>query len=175
MQKLKTRVLEAYGDHCCICREPNLDVLTIDHVGGWGNIQRRETGRSVFNIIVAEGFPSTYRILCRNCNMRDQFVRRRQQGLVGGRAARERERRGLLKLETFNHYGGASCSFCHKCEGDLDVLTLDHTEPCKLGRNCPYSGWRLYEYLKGLGYPPGYSVMCFNCNWVKGSSRLKHA
>ena len=166
--KVKVRVFGAYGNHCCLCNEPNLEVLTIDHVGGWGTIQRRETKRDVLNIIVSEGFPSTYRILCRNCNMRDQFARRRQQGLVGGRAARERERRERLKLETFKHYGGVKCSCCGKYEDDLDVLTLDHTDPCKLGRDRPYSGWRLYEHLKNLGYPLGFSVMCFNCNWLKG-------
>jgi hypothetical protein len=58
-QKLKVRVLGAYGGHCCLCNEPNSDVLTIDRVGGWGNIQRRETGRGILSIVVGEGFPDT--------------------------------------------------------------------------------------------------------------------
>ena len=125
------------------------------------------------NIVVSEGFPDTYRVLCRNCNMRDQFERRREKGLVGGHAARERHRRNQLKLETFDHYGGARCSCCGKHEGDLDVLTLDHTEPCRLGRNRPHAGWRLYQKLRILGYPPGFSVMCFNCNWLKGIESVR--
>ena len=165
--KLKTRVVEAYGG-ACPCGISDLAMLAVDHVGGWGAEHRRQNvkRRSIYRIVVDEGFPSTYRILCFNCNWRDQFARMRNN-LAGGRAARERENRHRLKQETFAHYGGASCSSCHRYEGDLDVLTLDHDVPCRLGRTRKYSGWRFYALLKKQGYPPGFSVMCFNCNWVK--------
>jgi hypothetical protein len=165
--KLKTGVVEAYGG-ACPCGITDIALLAVDHVGGGGAEHRRLVKRRcIYRIVTEQGFPPTYRILCFNCNWRDELVRRRQRALVGGRAERAREYRRRLKLAVFEHYGGAVCSSCKRHEADLDVLTIDHDVPCRLGRTRKYSGWRFYELLKSQGYPPGFSVMCFNCNRTK--------
>mgnify|MGYP001576518818 FL=1 len=69
-----------------------------------------------------------------------------------------------LKRDALNAYGGCSCVCC----GELHVefLTIDHI----LGggnrhrRQSGVSGSRFYEMLKVQGYPPGYRVLCMNCN-----------
>lgn len=72
-----------------------------------------------------------------------------------------------LRDEAFKQYGGAKCACCSVAE---DVfLTLDHIkgdgaeERRNLGIN---GGWSFYKWLKDHGFPPGYRVLCRNCNWA---------
>ena len=97
-------------------------------------------------------------------HMRDQLARARLALSNNPHARRERERRLAVKREVFTAYGGVRCSRCGGFEDDIDVLTIDHTDPIHEGRSRKLSGWRLYGNLRRAGFPPGYSVMCFNCN-----------
>jgi hypothetical protein len=73
-----------------------------------------------------------------------------------------------FKLEAFAAYGG-SCRCCGESE-EL-FLTLDHVENNgaeerrKLGSKG--RGPTFYRYLKRLNFPPGYQVLCANCNMGK--------
>jgi hypothetical protein len=63
-------------------------------------------------------------------------------------------------------YGGR-CAHCG--EEELLFLTIDHiegggSEDRKLGRG----GVAMYKWLLDNDYPPGYQVLCWNCNWKKG-------
>lgn len=78
-ERLRVKVLGAYGS-VCPCGEARLEALTIDHVGGWGKKHRQEAGTDILRLVRNDGYPDVYRVLCRNCNMRDQFERRRAQG-----------------------------------------------------------------------------------------------
>lgn len=71
-QRLKRRVLEAYGGaQCACCGETESIMLTIDHVAQNGAAHRRETGnsgQSFHRMLEKNGYPPGYRVLCRNCN-----------------------------------------------------------------------------------------------------------
>jgi hypothetical protein len=76
--------------------------------------------------------------------------------------ARQREGRLRLRAECFAAYGGAICSCCG--EQEIEFLNLDH----KGGggndhrRLLGYPG--IYSWLRKRGFPPGYRVLCYNCN-----------
>jgi len=76
-----------------------------------------------------------------------------------------------LKLEVLNAYGGARCVCCG--ETLITCLSLDHIngDGAKHRKETSHGGGgALYGWLKGNNYPPGYQVLCFNCNWAKGTN-----
>lgn len=74
-----------------------------------------------------------------------------------------------VRLSALEAYGGAVCSCCG--ETQLDFLALDHItgnggahrKTNKQARN------GIFGWLKKHKYPPGFRVLCHNCNW---SARL---
>lgn len=74
--KKQAEVLRAYGNKCSCCGESNPAFLTLDHVAGGGQRERRELGGGVMSIYhkaIRDGFPSCYQILCFNCNCARAF------------------------------------------------------------------------------------------------------
>ena len=81
-----------------------------------------------------------------------------------------------IRQDAFNAYGGPQCACC----GTLvdQFLTLDHIDGggaahrAKLRgdskRTDGGGGLKLYLHLKRMGYPPGFQVLCMNCNFAKG-------
>lgn len=87
-----------------------------------------------------------------------------------------KERRQRLKLAAFHAYGGSKCACC----GDehLEFLSIDHLDgdgaehrrslikekgwKSKTGNMC---GHHFYLWLKQNNYPPGFRVLCMNCNF----------
>jgi hypothetical protein len=62
----------SYGENCCmICRESDIDVLTIDHINGGGNQHRKILTHRIEKQLIKDNFPEGYRILCMNCNMKE--------------------------------------------------------------------------------------------------------
>jgi len=74
----KVEVLTHYGGGklaCIKCGYTNVSALSIDHIEGGGNKQRKSTLRassSFYRWLKSEGYPSGYQTLCMNC----QFVKR---------------------------------------------------------------------------------------------------
>jgi hypothetical protein len=67
--KVRREVLAAYGGKCACCGEASEEFLTIDHINGRGNEERREFGRATYVRLRKLGFPKdNYRLLCMNCN-----------------------------------------------------------------------------------------------------------
>lgn len=64
-------VLNALGQVCACCGEPETDFLTVDHIHRDGYLESRQrSGRALWSRIRNEGYPKNrYRILCFNCNM----------------------------------------------------------------------------------------------------------
>lgn len=82
---------------------------------------------------------------------------------------KQTDARRKIKLDTFKAYGGAKCACCG--EKTLEFLTLDHVnnDGGKQRKENPrLAGMTLCRTLRNQGYPPGFAVLCFNCNCAKG-------
>ena len=65
--------------------------------------------------------------------------------------------------DAFNAYGGYICACCG--ENNPKFMTIDHINNItSQDHKAPRSGWTFYHWLKKQGYPPGYQVLCYNCN-----------
>lgn len=77
-----------------------------------------------------------------------------------------------LKDDVFNAYGGYRCSCCG--ESEPLFLTIDHIDGKGAehrrtitadGRNYrDATGYKTYRWLENNGFPPGFRVLCANCN-----------
>ena len=69
-----------------------------------------------------------------------------------------------IKLAAFEAYGGPICTCCK--ETQYLMLTIDHIAGggAKHRRRLGGGGNKLYLWLKRKKYPPGFRVLCFNCN-----------
>lgn len=83
---LRREVLSFYSGSndpkCACCGEARLTVLDLDHINGGGQEDRMKLGSSPFKIyrdLRAKGFPSGFRVLCRNCNW-IEYLRRTKRG-----------------------------------------------------------------------------------------------
>lgn len=68
---IKKELIDHYGGRCVCCNETELLFLTLDHIGGGGNIHRAQfdgvTAR-VYEDLKRRGFPEGFRVLCHNCH-----------------------------------------------------------------------------------------------------------
>ena len=73
-QKIRREVLSHYsGDppSCSCCGENHLEFLTIDHIYGGGNKQKKKIGKVGWAFpkwLKDNNYPDGYRVLCYNCN-----------------------------------------------------------------------------------------------------------
>lgn len=68
---LKIRALAAYGGCCQCCGETHEAFLTLDHIYGDGESDRKNVGQgsNFYRILEKQGFPQgKIRVLCFNCN-----------------------------------------------------------------------------------------------------------
>jgi hypothetical protein len=71
--RLKSRLLQFYGSTCAVCGFADARALTLDHVNGNGNAERKRIGeRGVYQRALETYLPDEYRTLCMNC----QFIQR---------------------------------------------------------------------------------------------------
>ena len=70
-REFRNRVIDHYGGGCACCGETNRGFLTIDHVKNDGAAERKQgIGLlQLVRLIVKQGYPSNYQILCYNCNL----------------------------------------------------------------------------------------------------------
>lgn len=88
---------------------------------------------------------------------------------------KDRERREQTRLLVIDHYsnGTRRCACCG--EGHVIFLTIDHVdgsgwmERRGLRDRGATTGSHLYRRLLRSGFPAGYQVLCWNCNWAKGT------
>ncbi len=79
-------------------------------------------------------------------------------------------RHQALKQQVFAAYGGAFCACCG--ETFLEFLSIDHIngDGAKDRRKVKgvNVGYNIYGVLKKQGFPPGFRVLCMNCNFALG-------
>lgn len=77
--------------------------------------------------------------------------------------AREKIRRGKIRDAVFTAYGGYVCACCG--ERNDQFLTIDHIDGCGgAERRRQGLGQSFYAWLRKNGFPPGFQVLCYNCN-----------
>ena len=88
---------------------------------------------------------------------------------------KNRERYNELKKLTFSKYSPNNVIKCRICgEELLNFLTLDHIEGRqKHGHSTTFSAAKLWYNLKKNNFPPGYQVLCWNCNVIKYRETLQ--
>lgn len=97
---------------------------------------------------------------CGACRVREAHPLRREQRLQNQRLRTQR-----LRDEAFAHYG-AVCACCG--EPHKAFLEFDHVENNGgLHRREDHDVNYLAAWLKSHGYPPGFQVLCCNCNRAK--------
>lgn len=73
------------------------------------------------------------------------------------------ERADKIRNEVFAAYGGFVCACCG--ERNRMFLTIDHIHGCGgAERRKQGLGHVFYGWLRKHGFPPGYRVLCYNCN-----------
>lgn len=73
-RKLKEVVYAFYGNKCVCCEETQPEFLTLDHINNDGYLDKTENGYKLTSAtlwikIIKNNFPSSYQILCFNCNI----------------------------------------------------------------------------------------------------------
>jgi hypothetical protein len=86
----------------------------------------------------------------------------------------ERKNRKLLKIKVLSYYskGEPKCACCG--EKELDFLSVDHIngggnkhhKTFELSSTC---GGNICRWVKRNNYPPGFRVLCMNCNFAIGA------
>lgn len=77
--------------------------------------------------------------------------------------------RAMVRKETLAAYGGPVCACCG--EDEEVFLCIDHInggggkQLKAINKKTGAAGF--YSWLRQNGYPPGYQVLCFNCNMAK--------
>jgi predicted nucleic acid-binding Zn ribbon protein len=80
-------------------------------------------------------------------------------------ASKQKQRNQEIKDEVFNAYGGYRCACCG--EDEKEFLQLDHmNNDGAEHRRKVGAGIGVYKDLKARGFPPGFQVLCANCNWA---------
>lgn len=110
---------------------------------------------------------------CKKCNIARSAVRYQAKRAE----IRKRENAQMVKTRkrirdaVFSAYGGYVCACCG--EKEQSFLTLDHihnngaNDRQRLAGKRTAAGFQTYTKLVKLGFPPGYQVLCMNCNWGK--------
>jgi hypothetical protein len=89
--------------------------------------------------------------------------------------AQAKIQRGKLRSQVFNAYGGFICACCG--ESEPAFLSIDHIHndgaahrKQVLGSRT-MSGYMTYKWLRKNGFPPGFQVLCMNCQHGKRMCR----
>lgn len=76
-----------------------------------------------------------------------------------------REYRNQLRDEVYAAYGGYECACCGETEPMF--LQLDHVNNDGAEHRRAIGRTNIYYWLKQNGFPPGFQVLCANCNYAK--------
>lgn len=107
---------------------------------------------------------------CRLCSLDRAAIHRadcRARGVLN--ASQKTQQR--LKLQVLRAYSKSDSPVCECCnEGHLEFLSIDHitgngTQHRKAIRS---QGTAFYLWLRSNNFPPGFRVLCFNCNHSHG-------
>lgn len=177
---VRAEVLQAYGAECKCCGEKDHRVLTVDHIDGYAGGPRG--GFHLCLWLAKNAFPAGFRILCTKCNFTlghhgycphndlKQAIKLGRPRVRAIRSAETTEQRRAykqrLKMACLNSYGGPVCVGCG--ENNHECLAIDHiANDGAEHRRSDRGAKNTYDWLRVRGYPPGFQVLCGNCNYLK--------
>lgn len=82
------------------------------------------------------------------------------------RADTDKRSRERTWQDVFNAYGGDHCVLCGAT--DRRVLCIDHVNGDGAAQRKAMNnihGYKLAAWLRRHGFPNGYRILCYNCNW----------
>jgi len=79
--------------------------------------------------------------------------------------AKQREIDRRYKLAAYSAYGGMICACCG--ETMEAFLSIDHINNDGAEHRKGVNRRNLYKWLKANNYPPGFQILCMNCNFGK--------
>lgn len=103
------------------------------------------------------------RASCDSCRARELSYESRNREKY---RAKSKELRRQQRLRVFERYGGASCACCG--EGHYEFLTIDHIKGDGAAHRRETNNEDIYRWLERNDYPPGFRVLCMNCNFALG-------
>lgn len=85
--------------------------------------------------------------------------------------AKEKARRNKQRMEVLNHYGNndPKCACCS--ERRIEFLAIDHINGGGNAhrREMTMGGEKIVRFLRKMGMPLGYRLLCHNCNLAMGT------
>jgi hypothetical protein len=117
--------------------------------------------------------------ICRACKrVRDTRYRDQNRGRLNGwhkshpEQAREHSRKtdARRRQQALDAYGSV-CSCCG--EDNTVFLTIDHIDGGGTKHRKNVNN-KVYPELRRQGFPPGYRVLCWNCNWAEYRGGCPH-
>lgn len=169
-------VLGAYADPdiaCKHCGEIERKVLVLDHINGGGEIHRKEVsgghgGVAFYRWIRKNNYPRGFQILCQNCNFIKSILTIRTD-TPSKSTVRNRE----LRRKALEAYSDESVPICACCgESRYHALCIDHIFGGGNAHRRSIHGKTtasIYDWLYLNNYPPGFQVLCHNCNHAKSA------
>lgn len=105
---------------------------------------------------------NSYKADCRACTVQRTLLCRARNLEKYKQKQQDYQRR--VKRAALEAYGGVKCACCG--EAEFLFLTIDHVnnDGATHRREIGSAGSSFYRWLKNNGYPPGFQVLCYNCN-----------
>ena len=109
--------------------------------------------------------------LCSDCGTSREGSRSRRfcSRCAAFYSARNTEQSRVLRMRVMHAYGGQSAA-CRCCgETEPRFLTLDHVNNGGRAHRMAKGTQGVLRELQRSGFPPGFQVLCFNCNLARGA------
>ena len=104
------------------------------------------------------------RTSCAECRRREEGYESKHRGRVRTNAKATRRRQ---RMRVFEAYGGACCACCG--ENHYEFLTIDHINGDGAAHRKQMGSKKdIYFWLEKNSFPPGFRVLCMNCNAALG-------
>lgn len=176
--KLKLEVVSYYSPNiCCVkCQEPDIRVLTIDHINGGGkkHFEKVGYGTAFYYWIKKQGYPEGFQVLCFNCQLEKRIKNREDKGgssihenlpdISGHNNKYYRNMYNKIKMKVISHYCPTLTCVCGY--NRVLALTIDHiNNDGKSHRKMVSTGRSYYSWFIRNDYPKNYQILCMNCNW----------
>ena len=170
--KLKSEVMLAYGGHCSCCGEDESSFMSIDHINGYDGTGPRKS-IPLYRWLKKNSYPEGFRVLCMNCNASRGFHGYCPHSVDGDKRSDILANKTIVQTriedarrKVFSAYGGAHCACCE--EDAFEFLCIDHVDNDGAKHRREMRG-NISSWLIKNEYPPGFQILCINCNFSKGS------